>query len=56
MNWPLLPLIPELDDELGEDELGEVELVADDEPGDVDDVLDPLEVPIDPFHEARHPV
>jgi hypothetical protein len=51
MNWPLLPLIPELDDELGE-----VELVDDDEPGDVDDVLDPLAVPIDPFHEARHPV
>ncbi len=41
MNCPLLPLMPELDD----DELGAVE-----------DALDPLEVLIDPFHAPRHPV
>jgi hypothetical protein len=40
MNWPLLPVMPAFDDELGA----------------VEDALDPLEVVIEPFHEPMQPV
>jgi hypothetical protein len=47
MNCPLLPVMPELDDELG--------LVAD-VPGLVDAALDPLDVVIEPFQAPTQPV
>jgi hypothetical protein len=42
MNCPLLPVIPEPDEELA--------------PGGVDAALEPLAVLIDPFHDPRQPV
>jgi hypothetical protein len=49
MNWPLLPVMPELDELDGDVALDDVE-----PEGEV--VLAPLDVLIDPFHEPRQPV